>query len=129
MKPLTEITVEKAEKGVEMNIVNPYTGEETDAFVTVYGADSDVVKNALAKLRKALDDERMSDQLKENKLIETLDKCIISYRNIEFKGEPVGREGEHNLKWFLRSYPKIAEQILSFISDGTNFLPESESNS
>jgi hypothetical protein len=116
----------KAEEGVEMHLLHPVTNEDTGVVLVLRGSSSKPVKAALAKFRKISEDERKSEAEKDKAASEFLSKCIIEMRNVTYNGKKVESDAE-GIRWFVERFQWAANQVLDFVNDIENFLPESDS--
>lgn len=116
----------KADEGVEMHLLHPVTNEDTGVILVLRGSSSKPVKAALAKFRRISEDDRKSEAEKDKAAAEFLSKCIIEMRNVTYGGKKIESDTE-GIKWFVERFQWAANQVLDFVNDIENFLPESDS--
>jgi len=119
-------TTKKSEEGVEMELRHPVTDELLGVKLVVRGTDSKIVKAALLKYRKVLDDDRKSESEKEKYGIEFIVKCILDIKDAEFNGKPIEATDEGK-RFLAERFPWAAGQIFEFIQDLEHFLPSDDS--
>jgi len=98
----------------------------TDIEIELYGTDTDVYDEALAKFRENIIDKKVdkptaSDTRKLN--AEILAHCTKNWKNIQWEGEELGFSFENAV--MLYSNPKLRwlmEQVQSFHSKRENYL-------
>jgi hypothetical protein len=119
-------TTKKAEEGVRMELRHPVTNDQLGVFLTVRGTDSKLVKAALLKYRRVLDDDRKSESEKERLGIEFIVKCILDIEGAEFEGKPILATDEGK-RFLAERFPWAATQVFEFIQELEHFLPSDDS--
>lgn len=116
----------KADAGAEMVVVDPGTGEPTDAVIRLAGADSQawrranhelatrLLKSSRGKIDKAFDE-------REANTAEMLASVTLGWQNIEEMGKELVYTPEAAKKLYL-VYPWLAEQADNFIGNRANFF-------
>ena len=128
-------TIDKANEGVEMEILHPATSAEMGMFLTVHGEDSEAYKRALGKIadrkekqQRKTGKSRISHEDIQYGMLATSLECISSWRGVVEDGKPV-EFNRPNLRRILTEYWWITEQVTAFINDRANFMPDSQTSS
>jgi len=112
------------ETGGEVNILSPVTGDETDVFIKVQGADSKVwrahKRKQTMQMISARADGKEDDLDYEAMDIEALADVTLEWRGITVDGDEYECTQENARKLYENS-PSIVAQLLVFISDRENF--------
>lgn len=116
-----------SEGGVTMILKHPVTREATDIELVVKGTESIKVKTALEKFRRISDDPRKSEKEKENAIANVLTACIIDIKNATYGDREITSSIE-DIRFFVKKFSWAGAQIIEFINDLENFLPEYNSN-
>ena len=117
-------TAEAHEEGAECNIKDPLTGEPTDVFIKIMGADSAKWREQKKKQTNAVIEARSSG--KEVAIdFDEMDVAALVAVTIGWRGIMAdGVEYEFNAKNAKHLYtnsPSVVAQLLEFLSDGANF--------
>ena len=113
------------EDGAEMQVINPVTGEETQAFITLKGMDSLAHREAMS-LSKTLSlglKQKSKEALEKRKIeirSEALAKCTVSWRGFSSKGEELVFSQEKAKELYYNSQG-IADQVDNFMVQRANF--------
>lgn len=118
-------TAEAHSEGSECNILDPITGEPTDVFITIMGADSTEWRAQKKKQTNAVIAARASgkdtdidfDQMD----VDALAAVTIGWRGIVSDGQDY-EFNKSNAKKLYQSAPSVVGQLLGFLSDGANFI-------
>lgn len=117
-------TAEAHEEGAECNIKDPLTGEATDVFIRIMGADSAKWREQKKKQTNAVIEARASgkdfavdfDAMDVAALV----AVTIGWRGIMLDGAEYEFNGK-NAKHLYTNSPSVVGQLLEFLSDGANF--------
>ena len=103
-----------ANETAECTITDPYTGDDTDIVVTVYGAYSKQYAEAFKKesLRKVSD------------ALELLIDLTVSWVNLSLEGKELPFNRDNAKKIYSMERLIVRRQVEGFILDQKNFLPE-----
>ena len=117
-------TTEIHEVGSECNIKDPATGEPTDFFITVMGADSKVwrshKKAQTAAIIKARQEDK-TEQLDYDKMdVDALVDVTIDWRGLVDNGKEVKCSAKA-AKELYESAPRVVSQLLTYIGNNANF--------
>ena len=124
-------TVDRHEAGAECNILDPATGEKTDVFIQVQGADSAAWRAQKKRQTSAIiaaratskDDVKTIEELDidfDKMDIDALVVVTMDWRGINKDGKPYKCTPQNAEKLYSQS-PAVVRQLLSFLSDGENF--------
>lgn len=117
-------TAEAHGEGAECNILDPLTGEPTDVFITIKGADSKDWRAQKKKQTNAVMNARAGGKSQDIDFdamdVEALVAVTIGWRGIVDNGEdyPFSKK---NAKRLYENSPAVVNQLLSFLSNGANF--------
>lgn len=117
-------TVEPCQKGAEMEIIDPKTGNPTGAFITVAGVDSYTYQKANDSVEETFMAKGMlatSPDERRDLTLQVLAKCTLSWRGLEKDGEEWPCTYD-NAMTLYRSSPPVRAQVDAFISNRKNFL-------
>lgn len=125
---ITELyTAEGCDKGAEIQLINPITGDLTECFIKVSGIDSSAFRASEIKGRRKILDAKISDMsedevtLLQRKIIaETLADSTMGWRGFSNKGKDLPFSKKRAIELYLNS-PKIGEQVDQFIAKRANF--------
>jgi hypothetical protein len=120
-------TRESAERGFEMQLINPRTGEKIEAWITVRGADSNAYRERQRvqqkeRIERAARVQRVAvtpEELEESAL-ELLAAATVGWRGINLDGEALGFSFDAAVKLYRR-FRWIAELVDRAINDRGNF--------
>ena len=115
MNLLSKIDITK--DAVEMEVLdlngNPLTDDIAQKpFISIYGTDSDVFREAIKELADEEDD----------KSIKLLSKVIAGWKNIKGDDNMPLEFNQNNALALLKRYPALATQIDVFLGKRANFL-------
>jgi len=117
-------TAESHGEGAECNILDPITGESTDVFITIMGADSAAWRAQKKKQTNAVIAARSSGkhgELDFDKMdVDALVAATIGWRGIVSDGEEY-KFTKANAKKLYENAPSVVSQLLEFLSNGANF--------
>ncbi len=116
-------TVEACEKGAELQIVNPITGEKTDCYIEVMGVDSKAFREAKRQSqRKAVEVAKKEDSSLDVDEITAgmLADVTVGWRGFTSKGKAV-KFSKKAAKELYANSPDIANQVDLFMSKRANF--------
>lgn len=122
-------SVTRAEKGVEMELLDPITRQKTGAAITLLGADSASYK---AKSKEIEERNRMkgrSISLEETtaNAIEILAACTVGWRGLETEDGKEFPFSQANARLLYTQYPELYDRAGVFAMTRTNFFePASE---
>lgn len=116
------------DKGRELDLVDPFTGEPTGIKFWIVGPDSDTARRATLALSDELveladDDGRVSAENREKARINALAKHVLRW-DVNEDGKPVPYNTK-NLLTLLR-VNWVQEQVDGFAGNRRNFAPEVE---
>ncbi|WP_210162628.1 hypothetical protein [Cucumibacter marinus] len=115
------------DKGREIELVDPFSGEPTGLKLWVVGPDSDTARRAALSLSDELIemadiDGRVSADHREKARLRCLAKHVLRWEVSE-DGKPVAFTATNVLT--LLRVPWVQEQVDAFAGDRANFAPES----
>lgn len=117
-------TAEAHEEGAECNITDPLTGEPTDVFIRIMGADSAKWREQKKKQTNAVIEARASGKDFSVDFdamdVAALVAVTIGWRGIMSDGEEYEFNAK-NAKHLYSNSPSVVGQLLAFLSDGANF--------
>jgi hypothetical protein len=123
-----------AEQGYELVLLDP-AGTQTDAAITLRGADSDTYQRKLREhQRRRLDQLNrtrkvtQSPEAIESEAIELMVAATIGWRGIERDEVEVSFSGDA-ARALYTEFPAIREQVDQAINERANFLPKAASGS
>lgn len=115
-------TRDNAEKGMEMQLINPddgsvIKGDDGEPWtIIVIGTDSDryqrILREAARKRNKTEDDG-----------IENMASLVLDWSGLVLNKEPYVFSRDNAIK-LLRDFPWIRDQVLQFAAERRNFLPK-----
>jgi hypothetical protein len=117
-------TVDRCDKGAEMEVIDPATREGTGAFIRLAGVDSaafrranDTAEEKMFKkgARKITPDERRRIQ------VEIIAACTLAWRGLEQDGKEWPCTFDNAVTLYEAS-PAVREQVDLFIANRVNFL-------
>ncbi len=113
------------EKGAELNLVDPNTGELTDVFLTVLGSESDAVIDALkeeetARVRAMFSKEEFDQRGHDVKVVLAM---VTDWRGIKQDGKDLKYSPAKAKKLFEQT-PAIRRQVRNFSGKPSNFRPK-----
>lgn len=115
------LTVDAHEEGAEMNIINPVTGEATDAFIMVMGPDSREFRKAQrAALLSYLRKKESGDDDSYDEDLEQILAVVKGWRGITKDGKDLEFNKKECRKLFVKS-PAIFDQVNRFVGNRKNF--------
>lgn len=117
------MTADSHDQGAECRIFSPVDGKETDVFITLAGADSQVWRKQKRKqTSEIMKANRAGEDLDYDAMdVEALVEATIGWRGIsQGKGEYEFSK-ENALSLYSKS-PGIVSQLLEFISNKRNFI-------
>lgn len=115
----------KAERGAELEVLHPVTGEKLGIVILLAGMDSAVYRNAIAAIanRRTKEATRRNisfdDLQKEN--IEILSRCTLNWSGVVLDGKGLPYSREAAVSAYTR-FPWLREQVETFISNRANYL-------
>jgi hypothetical protein len=123
-------STELANKGFDVKIVDPRTGDETEVVVTILGQDSDSYKAAQKKIQvKSLAIALKPGSNKEARIVEASDENAIALlvaSTIGWKGLADGGKpyefNKANAENVYRNFPVIREQVEAAQRERANFM-------
>lgn len=115
------------DRGRELAIVNPWTGEITDMKFWIAGPDSDTQRRARIEMMDELaeaagSDGKVSSEVREAARLTCLAKCVLRWEIVE-----AGRQlpfSQKNIVRVFRAGAWIQAQVDGFAGDRANFGPE-----
>ncbi|WP_404404903.1 hypothetical protein [Pelagibacterium halotolerans] len=114
------------DKGADLNLIAPWSGEPTGMILTIVGPDSDTARRAdiafvdeLAEL--ADEDGRVSAENRAKARLNALSRKVIRW-DVKDEGKPVPFETKAVLK--LLTVGWVREQVDAFAGDHRNFGPK-----
>ncbi|WP_275788593.1 hypothetical protein [Pararhizobium gei] len=115
------------DRGRELTIVNPWTGEQTDMKFWIVGPDSDTQRRSRIEMMDELadaadDDGKVSGEQREAARLNSLAKCVLRW-DVKQGGEPLPF-GQKNILRVFRAGAWIQAQVDAFAGDRANFRPE-----
>ena len=115
-------TKESHEKGAEVEIFDPASGESTEVFIHVLGPDSKAWRTAIKEQTKAAiarksDGEEVSFEDCEAELLAAV---TIGWRGISRNGDDLPFSKEDCITLY-RSAPYILDQVNQFVGNRVNF--------
>ena len=125
-------TVEKAEAGFKMEIVNPATGVPVGATITLAGIDSKIYQDAQHKISnkrmKRMNSRggvkfALTSEEVEFESIELLARCTLGWENVDWEGSPLPFNFE-NAKMIYTVLLWLREQCVVAMEDRANFLQD-----
>lgn len=125
-------TVEKAEAGFKMEIVNPATGVPVGATITLVGIDSKIYQDAQHKISnkrmKRMNSRggvkfALTSEEVEFESIELLARCTLGWENVDWEGSPLPFNFE-NAKMIYTELLWLREQCVVAMEDRANFLQD-----
>jgi hypothetical protein len=132
---LTIRTIDKANEGVEMEILHPADRTGTGMFLVVHGEDSEAHKRALGKIATRKEKQqrqtgkiRINHEDIEHGMLTTAMECTSDWRGVKEKGKTL-EYNRANLRRVLAEYWFITEQVSAFLNDRANFMPDSQTSS
>tara|TARA_R110000851_G_scaffold304132_1_gene461914 strand:+ start:219 stop:557 length:339 start_codon:yes stop_codon:yes gene_type:complete len=99
----------------ECVIVDPRTGKNTDAVITVYGRHTAESQSAIAKAGDLADINNFANYLAD---------VTVSWVNVEFEGKPLKFDRKNALDIYNHTGQIVAIQIASFLGAQGSFLPK-----
>lgn len=108
------------DKGAEVQIRNPITGDLTDCYINVIGVDSKKFRSLQKERRRAVLDAIREDTKLEDDEFQLLVDSTLGWRGFTHKGKELKFDKENLLALYTNS-PKIAEQVDKFMADRKNF--------
>jgi hypothetical protein len=120
-----------AERGFELELRHPATAAPLGAFITVYGADSEVYQNALADLQRAIVEEfqasgkagRPRERVRQDK-VDLAVAATKTWRNVTLDGVELAPTQDNFRKLYGRKgMGWIREQVDAAVENRANFLP------
>lgn len=115
-----------AEEGVDMVLRHPVTNEQLDIIVTLRGTESVKVKAALERYLKISEDSKKSAKEVQEYMNKVLLVSIIDIKNAEYDGKPI-TNSDQDIRFFIERFGWAATQVISFIGNIENFLPQDNS--
>lgn len=129
MNDLSDILANVADqdRGRELAILNPWTGEKTGIFFRVAGPDSEVQRRARLAMMDELaeaarPDGTVSAEAREAARLSCLAKCVLLMEIVE-DGKPMAMAHKNVLR-VLGAGQWIQTQVDAFAGDRKNFKPE-----
>jgi len=117
-------TTEIHEVGSECNIKDPATGEATDFFITIMGADSKEWRKHKKAQQAAMIKARQEDKIESldyDKMdVDALVDCTIGWRGLVDNGEEV-KCSKKSAKELYENAPRVVVQLLSYVGNNANF--------
>lgn len=115
------------DRGRELTIVNPWTGEKTDMKFWIAGPDSDTQRRAriamMDELAEAANaDGTVSPEAREAARLNCLAKCVLRW-DVAEGGQPLSF-GQKNLLRVFRAGDWIQAQVDAFAGNRAHFGPE-----
>lgn len=115
------------DRGRELVVLDPWTGEPAGIRFRIAGPDSDVQRRARIAMMDDLADSadadgKVSAEKREAARVNCLAKCVL-VMEIEEGGAPVPTAHKHILR-VLRSAAWVQEQVDAFAGNRANFAPE-----
>lgn len=119
------------EKGAEMQLIDPNTGEQTDVYFTVLGCEADSVIDVLkeeetARLRAMFGKDSEFDQKQWD--IKVALVMVTGWRGITENGKDVNFSEAKARKLFEQT-PAIRKQVRNFAGKPQNFTPKPQTES
>lgn len=117
---------EKAERGADLVLAHPVTGEPLDAVITLVGHDSAAYRNKLRdfaqqQISKGKGKPKLDLDASEKQAAELLAACTIGWSNIDEGGKAIPFSREACIDVY-RKYRWIREQVDAFVGDRGNFF-------
>lgn len=117
-------TAESHQEGAECNISDPLTGNPTDVFIKIMGADSAKWREQKKRQTNAVIQARADGKSKEldfDKMdVEALAAVTLGWRGISKDGAEY-EFSKANAKHLYENSPSVVNQLLEFLSNGANF--------
>lgn len=112
------------DRGAEIELQHPATGEPTGLKLTLAGPDSATQKRAKVELADSLADladaeGHVSAEAREKAAIASLAKCVIRW-DVSLDGEQLACEHKHIVR--LLSVPWVREQVDAFAGNRAAFM-------
>ena len=112
---------------VKMVLRDPLTGEATDQFLMVYGADSDAFRDTRAQQQRDL--LMLKGESKEVQMKAAADTKLVLFVALVASWSFEEALTPEAVRAFLTECPQIADELDLFISKRANFLPVRSSTS
>ena len=122
----TELATAQAHaQGAECNIKNPLTGEPTDVYILIMGADSRewraAKKSQTSQILRAKS-QGNEDSLDFDKMdVDALVSVTLDWRGIAKDGEDYPFD-KKNARALYQDAPSVVSQLLEFLGNGENFI-------
>jgi hypothetical protein len=121
-------TTELANKGSEMIVSDPITGEPTDAVLVLAGTDSERWKSAKLALQekrlKASQKGKVKLSIKdmEDEALELLCQVVLDWRGIEMEEGVEYPCTPENVRTVLTTFGWLKDAVDHFVGDRQNFM-------
>jgi hypothetical protein len=127
-------TAKHHDNGAECNILDPVSGEPTDFFIKICGADSKLWRKekkmqtrTLLNIRAKSKDEDFDYEEHgvdfEAMDIESLSNATIDWRGLVDNGKEVKCTKENAIELYENS-PSVVRQLIEFLGNGENFMSD-----
>lgn len=119
--------VSAAEKGAEMPLLNPFTGEETGAVFTVLGYDAEAVIAAARSFDKAeaKSTKTEPDDILRRRKARLAVAAVTGWSNFVFGGHEMPYSADKATEIFSQpDFAWIVDQVQRFGGDRGNFFPQ-----
>lgn len=111
------------EKGAEVRLISPITGEKTDCYITVAGMDSKLFRAAQRRQRRAvLDAVKDGDNMDDMPEYGLLADSCLSWRGLDDADGKEWKFSKKNVLALFENSPQIAVQVDKFVADRANFI-------
>lgn len=112
------------DRGAEIELMHPATGELSGLKLTLAGPDSATQKRAKVEMADALadladPDGYVSAEVREKAAVQSLASCVIRW-DVSLDGEPLACEHKHIVR--LLSVPWVREQVDAFAGNRVAFM-------
>lgn len=118
----------QADKGADLSLEHPVTGEELGITITLLGTDSAVYRNHARELQRARiakmaksRNKKIDFSVTEDEEADALAVCTVGWSGVVLNGKELEFSHDAAVDLYV-SYPWIKEQVDAFIGDRANFL-------
>ena len=115
-----------AEKGTDLTLLHPGTGEPLDIVITLMGSDSKAYRAVQHEIQnqniKATKPKADFSKDRESGVIKRLAAVTGSWVNMENNGEPIECTPD-NAEMVYSDFRWMADQVVAHVENRANFLP------
>jgi hypothetical protein len=117
--------VAASEKGIDVAIVNPKTGEATDFIITVKGMHSKQFKELMGRATQRIQKPQggIANDKAEAAMVEVLTACTLGWKGLTENGQPVPFSAEYAANRVYAN-PVIRQQVFAAAVDVGNLIPD-----